>query len=253
MTPSNEFVIFPAIDLLDGQSVRLRKGQRATAEVVHNNPIEQLKEYREAGARWVHVVNLNAAFGDDPKVHAGASQTAELIRRLSQQTGLNIQLGGGIRSTQSLQHALELGAQRVVIGTWATTHFEDVMNEVCKDPGRFVIGVDSFAGKVAVHGWTQSSGESTLEFARRLKARGVRCVLFTEIERDGMLQGAALVSTAQLAELSGLQVIASGGVRDVHDVKALSEIPGVCGVVTGRALAERTLVLGDALLYSRHH
>ena len=251
MTLDYEFEIFPAIDLLDGQSVRLRKGERDTAEVVHSDPLLQLRQYREAGARWVHMVNLNAAFGDKPAEHTGAGRTSEIIRSLSCERGVYIQLGGGIRSVESLQLALDSGAHRVVIGTWATTHFDEVMSMVKLDPERYVIGVDSLGGKIAVQGWTQTLNETTLNFARRLKSHGVRRVLFTEVERDGLLQGAALDATFRLAELSGLEVIASGGVRDLADVKALAQMPGVIGVVTGRALAQGTLDLGDALAFSR--
>ncbi|MEN9529366.1 MAG: hypothetical protein RI932_1239 [Pseudomonadota bacterium] len=251
MTPVNAFEIFPAIDLLDGQSVRLKKGLRTTAEVVHADPLRQLQEYRDAGAGWVHVVNLNAAFSDDPRSHIGAARTAEIIGRLAQERGIFIQLGGGIRSAQSLQQALILGAHRVVVGTWATTHFDEVMNFVQSDPERYVIGVDSLGGRIAVHGWTQTSGETTIDLARRLKASGVRRVLFTEVERDGLLEGAALEATAQLAASSGLEVIASGGVRDINDIRALAQVGGICGVVTGRALAQGTLNLRDALIFAR--
>jgi phosphoribosylformimino-5-aminoimidazole carboxamide ribotide isomerase len=251
MTLANEFEIFPAIDLLDGKSVRLKKGVRATAEVVHADPLRQLCEYRDAGARWVHVVNLNAAFGESPSEYAGAARTLEVLRSLIRESGIFIQLGGGIRSEESLQRALDSGAHRVVIGTWATTHFDEVMSKVLLDPERYVIGVDSFGGKIAVQGWTQTSGETTLDFAKRLKCFGVRRVLFTEVERDGLLQGAALDATSQLAAASGVEVIASGGVRDLTDVRSLSQIPGVSGVVTGRALAQGTLNLRDALMFSR--
>jgi len=251
MTPVNAFEVFPAIDLLDGESVRLKKGVRATAEVVHANPVRQLQEYREAGARWVHVVNLNAAFADKASEHVGASSTDNVLRSLTAENGICIQLGGGIRTPESLKQALDSGAHRVVIGTWATTHFDEVMCFVQSDPGRFVIGVDSLGGKIAVHGWTQTSTETTLDFAMRLKTCGVQRVLFTEVERDGLLGGAALTATAHLAAASGLEVIASGGVRDIADIEALAQCPGVSGVVTGRALAEGTLKLRDALVYAR--
>ena len=243
MNFAHAFDVFPAIDLLDGQSVRLRRGARESAEIVHPDPLVQLREYRAAGARWVHVVNLNAAFGDQETNHAGASLTLGVIRSLVAENGILIQLGGGIRSIETLQTALDSGASRVVIGTWATTHFDVVMSEVRKQPSRFVIGVDR---------WTKTSSETTLSFASRLKLAGAQFVLFTEVERDGMLQGAAVESTAELAAKTGLQVIASGGVRNLDDVRSLATKPGICGVVTGRALAAGTLLLSDALMCSRH-
>jgi len=252
MNFAHSFDVFPAIDLLDGQSVRLRRGARESAEIVHPDPLVQLREYRAAGARWVHVVNLNAAFGDEEKTHAGASLTLGVISTLVAENGIFIQLGGGIRSIETLKIALESGASRVVIGTWATTHFDVVMSEVRKQPSRFVIGVDSLNGLIAVHGWTKTSSETTLSFASRLKLAGAEFVLFTEVERDGMLQGAAVESSAELAAKTGLQVIASGGVRNLDDVRSLATKPGICGVVTGRALAAGTLLLSDALMCSRH-
>jgi len=245
------FDIFPAIDLLDGQSVRLRKGIRQTAEVVHQNPLAQMSAYRAAGAQWVHVVNLNAAFADDPRVHQGAQKNIEILSDLTKATGLKIQLGGGLRSVEAARAALNLGIDRLVIGTWAIHSFDEVMELVREVPERFVIGVDSLAGKVAVHGWTQTSDETTFAFADRLKAAGVQRVLFTEVERDGLLQGAALEATARLASETGLQVIASGGVKDIADIRQLSLCPGVCGVVAGRSLAAGTLNLNEALAYSR--
>lgn len=251
MSPANSFDVFPAIDLLDGQSVRLQKGRRETAQVVHACPLAQLQGYARAGARWVHIVNLNAAFGDDPGSHAGSQATLQTIRRLVSGSGLKIQLGGGIRSHQAVSEALALGVDRIVIGTWAVTDFHDVMTVVQSDPQRFVIGVDSLGGEIAVHGWTKTEPLPTLDFAKKLASSGVRTVLFTEIERDGMLCGAAHNATASLAKESGLEVIASGGVRDLNDIQTLAQMAGVCGVITGRALAEGTLRLEQALSHIR--
>jgi len=248
---SGSFDVFPAIDLLDGKSVRLLQGKRESAHVVHDNPLRQIKEYAAAGARWVHIVNLNAAFGDSPESHDGAQSTQNLIRELVRQSGLKIQLGGGIRSVESLQSALSLGVNRVVVGTWAMTDFESVMEHVRQCPERFVIGVDSLDGHIAIRGWTQKSSETTLEFAKKLKSAGVLRVLFTEVERDGMLQGAAVEASARLAAESGLLVIASGGVSGFDDLRALSRCNGVCGVVTGKALATGRLSLSEALSVQR--
>ena len=246
-----EFDIFPAIDLLDGQSVRLLQGQRSTAHVVHPDPVQQIQDYVSAGARWVHIVNLNAAFGDSVETHAGALATEQLIGRLVEKSGLKIQLGGGIRSEKTLERALALGVSRVVIGTWAMTDFDVVMQHVSRAPERFVIGVDSLGGHIAIRGWTQTSPESTLAFAKRLCAAGVQRVLFTEVERDGMLKGAALEATASLAAESGVSVIASGGVAGIDDIRALSLCAGVSGVVTGKALATGKLSLIEALSFQK--
>lgn len=246
-----QFDVFPAIDLLDGKSVRLRKGQRESAEVVHADPVRQLQEYASAGARWAHIVNLNAAFGDDPVSHPGARRTLERIREIVSSSSMRIQLGGGIRSRTAVANALALGVSRVVIGTWAVTDFEEVMSLVRSNPSQFVIGVDSLGGRIAVHGWTHTEGLTTIEFAKKLAVAGVETVLFTEIERDGMLSGVALEATAQLGRESGLSVIASGGVRDIDDIQTLAETDNVAGVITGRALAEGTLDLKQAVTHIR--
>lgn len=251
MSLQSSFDVFPAIDLLDGKSVRLRKGKRESAEVVHADPLLQMKEYVAAGARWVHVVNLNAAFGDDPVSHSGAQCTLSILREMNRSNNIKVQLGGGIRSRDAVSEALSLGVSRIVIGTWAVTHFEDVVELIRSNPSQFVIAVDSFGGKIAVHGWTQTESWTTLDFAKKLAAEGVETILFTEIERDGMLTGAALDSTANLARESGLSVIASGGVRDLSDVRTLADTLNVSGVITGRALAEGTLDLRQAVSLNR--
>jgi phosphoribosylformimino-5-aminoimidazole carboxamide ribotide isomerase len=245
------FDIFPAIDLLDGHSVRLHQGKKESAHRVHHDPLQQIQDYADAGARWVHVVNLNAAFGDDAAVHEGARHTEAVIQQLVTQGRLKVQLGGGLRSSNALWRVMELGVERVVIGTWAVTNFDEVMEHVQSAPERFVIGVDSLEGRIAIRGWTQTTAESTLDFTRRLKASGVQRVLFTDVARDGMLQGAAIDATARLAHESGLEVIASGGVNGLDDLRALSHCRGVCGVVTGQALASQRMTLSEALAFQR--
>lgn len=248
---NSPFEIYPAIDLLDGKSVRLLQGKRQSAHVVHDNPLEQIRQYASAGARWVHVVNLNAAFGENPAEHEGARLTEHVIGQLVGCSGVKIQLGGGIRSAEAVENALALGVDRIVIGTWATADFESVMACVRQHPERFVIGVDSLGGRIAIRGWTQTTAETTIDFALRLKKAGALRVLFTEVERDGLLQGAAVEASAELAALSGLEVIASGGVAGIDDIRALSACRGVAGVVTGKALAAGYLSLSEALSIQR--
>jgi phosphoribosylformimino-5-aminoimidazole carboxamide ribotide isomerase len=245
------FEIYPAIDLLDGKSVRLLQGKRQSAHVVHDNPLEQIRQYAAAGARWVHVVNLNAAFGDSAAEHEGARQTEQVISQLVGSSRLKIQMGGGIRSLGAVEKALALGVDRIVIGTWATSDFETVMACVRRNPERFVIGVDSLGGRIAIRGWTQTTEETTIDFALRHKRAGALRVLFTEVERDGLLQGAAVEASAELAAMSGLEVIASGGVAGIDDVRALSNCHGVAGVVTGKAIAAGNLSLSEALSIQR--
>ncbi|MEN9825169.1 MAG: hypothetical protein RI953_914 [Pseudomonadota bacterium] len=251
-TLKSKFDIFPAIDLLDGRSVRLQRGLRESAQVVHPDPLLQVRQYAESGAKWVHVVNLNAAFGDSPEQHSGARSTEEMILKIIRESGLKVQLGGGIRSIQALESALSLGVERVVVGTWVVTDFVTVMNFVQAAPERFVLGVDSFEGRIAIRGWTQTSEETTTDFSKRLKEAGALRVLYTEVERDGMLTGAAVESSRRLALESGLEVIASGGVSGLNDVRALAGCPGVGGVVVGKALATGCLTLSEALSVQRN-
>lgn len=246
-----EFEIFPAIDLLDGKSVRLQRGDKSTAQLVHPDPVEQLQEYKAAGARWVHVVNLNAAFGESEAMGEGIRKNTEVIRRLTAMGGVHIQLGGGLRSPLAINEALDAGVARVVIGTWAVREFQPAMREVARCPEKFVVGVDSLKGQIAVHGWTRTEAMKTIDFALRLKEAGVQRVLYTEVERDGLLGGVGLEGTIALARDSGLLVIASGGVKDLEDIRALGRQTGVCGVVTGKALAAGTLRLPEALRLAR--
>ncbi len=250
------FDVFPAIDLLDGQSVRLRKGKRDTAHQVHPDPLVQVEGYLAAGARWVHIVNLNAAFGD-PEDHGGARSSLAMIRKLiergkSEKEPLMLQLGGGVRSVVFAQSLFDLGVDRVVIGTWVQRDPEAVCRLARTHGDGVVVGLDALHGKLAVQGWTESHADIDLHtFATRLADGGVRRALYTQIESDGMLTGVHSEPLVQLAKKSGLHVIASGGVAGLQDVADLSKLShrGICGVVIGKALHAGHLQLRDALAY----
>jgi phosphoribosylformimino-5-aminoimidazole carboxamide ribotide isomerase len=244
------FVIFPAIDLLNGQSVRLKKGKRETAEVVAADPLEQLERYESAGATWVHVVDLNAAFGDAPE-SAGCLTNKKVIREIIQNSSLKIQLGGGIRDVESAESLLKVGVQRLVLGTWVTKNPEACINLAVRYPNNIVVGLDALGDKIAVHGWTEKSEFTVLEFGKRLHQAGVTYALYTEIERDGTLSGIDAHKAGQVHSSTGLSIIASGGARDLRDIEALSQTPGVHGVVIGKALKAGTLSLKEALLFQR--
>lgn len=244
------FVLFPAIDLLDGRSVRLRKGARASAEVVHADPEAQLAGYAAAGARWAHIVNLNAAFGDDPGT-TGAKETEALVKRLVAQKILRLQVGGGVRTQAQAESLLALGVDRIVIGTWAVRAPEIVMSIARSAPERVVVGLDTQGDEVAVQGWTEASGLPVQDFGKRLCEGGVRHALYTQVERDGMLSGIDERAAASLARTTGLCVLASGGVRDITDIERLAQSDGVWGVIIGKALAAGTLALTDAIGYAR--
>lgn len=250
------FDVLPAIDLLDGQSVRLRKGKRDSAHHVHADPLAQVEGYIASGARWIHVVNLNAAFGD-PADHQGARASLAMIRKLierskSKQSPLMVQVGGGIRSVAFAESLFELGVDRLVIGTWVLRDPEAVCQLARAYGEGVVVGLDALHGKLAVQGWTESHAEIDLHsFAARLADGGVQRALFTQIESDGMLTGVHSAPLLQLVKESGLRVIASGGVAGIEDVADLAKLAsrGICGVVIGKALHAGRLQLSEAVAY----
>ena len=247
---SHPFVLFPAIDLLDGRSVRLQKGARDSAEVVHPDPFEQLENYAQAGATWVHIVDLNSAFNDS-KSHAGRISTRQIVQQIVAEGKLKLQVGGGVRSRAEALALLEMGVERVVVGTWGVRAPEEVCALAQEYPQLIVVGLDTVGGLVAVQGWTEQSKLPVAEFGKKLFEGGVRHALYTEVERDGMLTGVDAAAASRLHAETGLLVLASGGVRDVSDIKALAQTPGVWGVITGKALAAGSLLLTDALKYER--
>ncbi len=244
------FDILPAIDLLGGSSVRLLQGKRESAHVVHADPLAHLASLAESGARWVHVVDLDAAFGDALDA-PGRVANRTLLSALVKASRLRVEVGGGVRSPADARALLEAGVERVIVGTWCVKDPEGVMALARAFPGRIVAGLDAVDGRVAVQGWTETSAHTVEEFGRRLAQGGLTHALFTEVERDGLLSGIDAQKAGALAEATGLSILASGGVRDVEDIRMLSRTPGVCGVVVGKALAAGTLTLQEALAFQR--
>lgn len=244
------FDLFPAIDLLDGKSVRLARGSRSSAHEVSEDPIAQIERYADWGAKWVHIVNLNAAFGD-PEEHSGRRATDQVLQRLLRFSDrVRLQVGGGMRSERAVESLFDLGVHRVVIGTWALREPDRVCDLAGKHQGRVLVGLDALDGKLAAQGWTQTHGELDLyEFGKRLSDGGVQTVVYTQIEKDGMLSGVDVPAMITLSERSGLYVIASGGVRDNTDIAALCSVAskGVCGVIVGKAIHAGTIDLESAL------
>lgn len=248
-----EFTILPAIDLLDGQSVRLRKGERQSAEVVHSNPVEQILGYAKAGARWAHIVNLNAAFGDAAESE-GRGKTEQVLRELLPYSDrLQLQVGGGVRCPEDAERLFACGVQRVVVGTFAMQNPDEVCVLAQQYPGRVVVGLDALHGKLVANGWTELQDTLNLyEFARQLKRNGVSHALYTQIEHDGMLAGVSTNDMVKLAQESGLLIIASGGVASEDDIRNLRDHAhqGVCGVVVGKALHTGSVQLERAIRIS---
>ena len=243
----NGLIIFPAIDLKGGQVVRLAEGDMGRATVYGDNPAAQAELFANAGAEWLHVVDLDGAF-------AGESVNGAAVAAILESGfGGHIQLGGGIRNRESIDRWLDLGVQRVVIGTAALEN-PDLVREAARDnPGRIVVAVDARDGLVATRGWADVSDVAVVDLARRFEDAGVAALLFTDVGRDGLLKGCNVEATVALARAVSIPVIASGGVTDIADIHALRPHveDGVEGVITGRALYDGRLDLAWAIEVGR--
>jgi phosphoribosylformimino-5-aminoimidazole carboxamide ribotide isomerase len=235
-------IVFPAIDLKAGQVVRLAEGDMDRATVYGDDPAAQALAFADAGADHLHVVDLDGAF-------AGESVNGGAVTSILDAFPGRVQLGGGIRSRDSIERWLDLGVARVVIGTAALDHPALVKQAAHDNPGRIVVAVDARDGMVATRGWADVSTVSVVELARRFEDAGVAALLFTDVGRDGLLKGCNVEATVALARAVSIPVIASGGVTDIRDIEALRGhvADGVEGVITGRALYDGRLDLGEAI------
>jgi len=241
-----DFVVFPAIDLREGQVVRLRQGDPAQQTIYFSDPRAAAERWLAAGTEWLHVVNLDGAFGE-----AADANLAALGKIM--EVGAKVQFGGGLRALDAIEHALDLGVSRVVLGTVAVTQPEMVDAALAMfTPERVAVGVDARDGMVQVRGWREGSAYTTVQLGERLQMQGVRLVIFTDITRDGVGTGLNLAATVALAEQTGLQVIASGGVHTAADVLAARDA-GLGGAIIGRALYEGTIELADLLAKIVHN
>jgi phosphoribosylformimino-5-aminoimidazole carboxamide ribotide isomerase len=224
-------ILFPAIDLKDGQAVRLVRGEMASATVFNDDPAAQARAFADAGFRWLHLVDLNGAF-------EGRPANAPAVEAILDAVDLPVQLGGGIRDMATIERWLTLGVRRVILGTVAVKN-PDLVRQACRAfPGRVVLGIDARGGKVAVEGWAEVSEIAALDLARRFEDAGAAAIVYTDIDRDGALEGANVAATRDLAEALQTPVIASGGVATLDDLAAFLAIEdaGIEGVISGRAL-----------------
>ena len=238
------FTVLPAIDLRAGQVVRLAQGDPARQTVYGDDPVAVAERWQAEGAEWLHVVNLDGAFGTD-----GGTNAAALGAILS--TGLKVQFGGGLRDQAGLARALEAGVARVVIGT-AAVEQPELVDWALKTFGaeRVAVGIDAREGRVRVRGWADEAGLSTRELGLRVRGQGVAWCVFTDVARDGVGGGANVAATVELAEATGLRVIASGGIAQASDVQRVRSA-GLAGVIIGRALYEGQVQFKE-LLDDRH-
>ena len=237
----NEFIIYPAIDLRGGKVVRLAQGDLARQTVYGDDPVAVAQRWLDAGTQWLHVVNLDGAFGE-----AGAANLAALERIVA--TGARVQFGGGMRAFHDFERVFGLGVARAIVGTAAVENPELVPELIERfGPEHIGGGIDARDGRVRVRGWATDSGIEASVLARQLREVGVEVAVFTDVARDGIGTGVNLPATAALAQSSGLQVIASGGVAGPEDIRRVCEA-GLAGVIVGRALYEGTVDLREVLL-----
>ena len=235
-------ILFPAIDLKEGLAVRLEQGDMARATIFHRDPAAQARAFEQQGFEYLHIVDLDGAF-------AGMPMNAAAVDRILETVGIPVQLGGGVRDTATVENWLEKGIDRIIIGTAAVRDPPFVKQAARDYPGRIAVGLDARDGKVAVEGWAETSELSVLDFARRFEDVGVSAIVYTDIARDGMLQGLNLDATVALAEAIRIPIIASGGLASIEDIKELiSPRAGkLAGAIAGRALYDGRLDAAEAL------
>ena len=235
-------ILYPAIDLKDGACVRLKKGAMDQATVFNTDPAAQARIFVEAGAEWIHVVDLNGAFAGKPVKGAAVASIVAAVT-------VPVQLGGGIRDMATIERWLEHGVARVILGTVAVKDPGLVRAACRRFPGRVAVGIDARGGLVAVEGWAETMQETALDLAVMFEDAGVAAIIYTDIDRDGLLAGPNVEATAALAERITTPVIASGGVASLDDLRALKAraATGIAGVISGRAIYDGRIDLKAAL------
>jgi phosphoribosylformimino-5-aminoimidazole carboxamide ribotide isomerase len=237
-------IVYPAIDLRNGRCVRLVQGQASQERVYAADPAAMAQTWEEQGAEWLHLVNLDGALGDQAAANMAA--VSAILARVR----VPVQFGGGLRSVDDAARLLDAGVARVVLGTVAVRQ-PDVVEEALTrfGPARIAVGIDAREGRVATHGWLETSDVLALDLAQQMAQLGVERIVYTDIQRDGTLTGPNLEATRRLAQQSGLAVIASGGVSSLEDIRALAQqaSSGIEGIIVGMALYEKRFTLTEAL------
>ncbi len=235
-------LVIPAIDLKDGKCVRLRQGRMEDSTVFSDDPVDVAARWLAAGTRRLHLVDLNGAF-------AGQPVNGEIVQAIARAyPKLPIQIGGGIRSAETIEAYLQAGVQYVIIGTKAVKEPQFVTDMCQQFPGHIIVGLDAQDGFVATDGWAEVSEVKAVDLAKRFRNDGVESIVYTDIARDGMMQGVNVEATVNLARQAGIPVIASGGVTNIDDIRALAAVAdqGILGAITGRAIYEGTLDVAAA-------
>jgi len=235
--------ILPAIDLKDGKAVRLSKGLMDSAKIYSDEPWVVAKRFEELGAKWLHIVDLNGAFAGEPT-------NLEQIKKIRENCNLQIELGGGIRDEDTIKMYLELGVDRLILGSIAVKNPQFVKDMAKKYP--IAVGIDAKDGMVAVEGWAEVSSMKATDLAKEFANAGVKAIICTDISKDGMLCGVNVEFTQNIAEASKVDTIASGGVKDLQDIINCKENGTIAGVIVGKAFYEGTLDLEESFKYLKN-
>lgn len=235
-------IIFPAIDIRGGKAVRLYKGD-FSQETVFGDPVEMASRWEAAGGQFLHLVDLDGA-------RAGKSINLDVVKKIIEKVNIPVELGGGIRTLENIQQVLAMGVNRVILGSVAAKNPELVKEACIQYKDRIVVGIDAKDGIVAVDGWEASGNVRAVVLAREMAQAGVERIIYTDISRDGTMEGVNVKSTAELARDSGIKVIASGGVKSIDDIKALLPYAkdGIEGVIVGKSIYSGTLDLSEAVM-----
>lgn len=231
-------ILYPAIDLLNGQAVRLRQGKREDV-TVYGDPVELAAKWRSLGGEWLHLVDLGAAFD-------GATRDLPLIRRIVDAFDGQVELGGGLRTMADIDARMDVGVKRCIIGTAAYEQPELVEAACKKYPGQIAAGIDAKNGLVALRGWVETASVTAVELALKMRELGVDTVIYTDVSRDGMMQGPNIPATKVLVEATGMRITGSGGVSKLDDLRGL-KAAGCAGAILGKALYEQAFTLPEAL------
>jgi phosphoribosylformimino-5-aminoimidazole carboxamide ribotide isomerase len=239
-------IVIPAVDIKDGRCVRLKQGRMSEETVYSDDPVQMAGTWYSKGAERIHLVDLDGAV-------EGKRVNGEVIRKIARSVPVPVELGGGIRNLASIEFYLEAGVEWVILGTVACKNPEMVEEACRRFPGHVMLAIDARAGRVAVEGWTEDTERSAIEVARPFDGQGIAAVIYTDIQRDGMSVGPNLQATGEMAKALKTPVIASGGISGLEDIRKVMTLSGqgVMGVITGRALYEGTLDLGEAIRMSK--
>ncbi|NLK50951.1 MAG: 1-(5-phosphoribosyl)-5-[(5-phosphoribosylamino)methylideneamino]imidazole-4-carboxamide isomerase [Syntrophomonadaceae bacterium] len=239
-------LVIPAIDLREGRCVRLIQGRLDKEIVFSDNPVEVAIKWEKMGARWLHVVDLDGAF-------AGSLRNLESIKGILSKVNIPVQVGGGIRTMETVRQLLGMGVNRVILGTTAVAQPDIVRQAVAEFGERIMVGIDGRDGKVVIEGWDKTAEKGILELGREVEALGIQRIVLTDIRRDGMLKGPNVEGTREMGLACNLKIIASGGISSLEDIRSLKALEpyGVEGVIIGRALYSGVVVLEEALAIAR--